>query len=88
MALRWQPALSFTVCLIATVSAAVQDSLPLTTLTFDQPLHFLKKDGGDLLLEPGTYRLEATQVYQLRLLPESAATPLTIEAVELPHAPA
>jgi hypothetical protein len=35
------------ICLISAVYVAAQDQLPLASLTFDQPLHFLKKDGGD-----------------------------------------
>lgn len=72
MAFGWHPALGFMICLLATTSVAAQDPPPLTTLTFDQPLHFLKKDGGDVLLPSGLYRLEATQEHQLRLVYECA----------------
>lgn len=85
MALRWQLASCFMICLSAAVYAAAQDSPPLTSLTIDQPLHFLKKDGSDTLLQPGTYRLEVTQEYQLRLVPGAVADPIIVEAVELPH---
>lgn len=85
MALRWQLALCFMICLSATVYVAAQDSPPLTTLTIDQPLHFLKEDGGDLLLPSGLYRLEAAQEHQLRLFPGATADPIIVEAIELPH---
>lgn len=67
MALRWQLALSFTVCLIAAVYVAAQDSPPLTTLTSDQPLHFLKEDGGDMPLEPSLYRSATQRLWERRL---------------------
>jgi len=76
MALRWQLALCFMICLSAAVYVTAQDSPPLTTLTIDQPLHFLKENGGDVFLEPGTYRLEATQEHLLRLVPDVTADPM------------
>lgn len=85
MAIRWQPALGFVICLTAAVYVAAQDQPLLASLVFDQPLHFLKKDGGDILLAPGLYRLEAAQEHQLGLLPETAAGPIIVEAVELHH---
>jgi hypothetical protein len=58
MAIRWQPVLGSMICLIAAVYVAAQDHPPIASLTFDQPLHFLKKDGGEVRsmnnLEPRT----------------------------------
>lgn len=85
MAIRWQAALVLMVFLAAAVYVAAQDQPPIATLTLDQPLHFLTKDGSDVVLAPCTYRLEATQEHQLRLRSESVATPVTVETVELPH---
>jgi hypothetical protein len=85
MAIRWQHVLGFIACLATAVYVAAQAQSPIATLSLDQPLHFQKKDGGDILLAPGLYRLEPAQEHQLRLQPEAAADWITVEAVELPH---
>lgn len=85
MTFRWQHVLGFIACLATTVCVAAQDQASSATLTLDQPLHFQKRDGGDILLAPGLYHLEAAQEHQLRLQPEAAADWITVETVELPH---
>jgi hypothetical protein len=39
-----------------------------TTITLDQPVHFLSTDGSDVVAEPGNYSVEAAQKW-LRLIP-------------------
>lgn len=85
MAIRWRHVFGFMVCLITAVCASAQDRPPAPNLSLDQPLHFLSKEGNDILLQPGTYNLEAAEPRQLRLIPEDATPPITVEAVELLH---
>jgi len=85
MAIRLRIVLGIMICGIGAVFAAAEDQPPSPRLTIDQPLSFLKKDGSEIPLQPGTYRLEAAQEHQLRLVPGATADPILIEAVELPH---
>lgn len=58
------------------VSILFQSGLPAqasvpdeaTTITLDQPVHFLGTDGSDVVAEPGNYSVEAAQEW-LRLIP-------------------
>ncbi len=85
MIVRWQHAVGFLILLVTAVFVAAEDQPPVPRFTIDQPLHFLKKDGGDVLLQPGTYSLKPTSEHQLRLHSETATDLITVEAVELPH---
>ena len=40
-----------------------------STIAFDQPIHFLGVDGSDVVIQPGTYLVEAAEAW-LKLLPE------------------
>jgi hypothetical protein len=59
MAIHRQVGLGFLICLIAAAYVAAQDQPPIANLTFDQPLHFLSKDGSAIPLQLGTYRLSS-----------------------------
>ena len=55
MAIRWN--FGLTVCLFAAAFWGAQESSTTSTVSVDQPLHFLTKNsGGDVLLAPGLYR--------------------------------
>jgi len=57
-------------CILFQPGLPAQASMPdeTTTITLDQPVHFLGTDGSDVVAEPGNYSVEATQEW-LRLIP-------------------
>ena len=58
------------VCLLFPPGLPAQASVPdeTTTITLDQPVHFLGTDGSDVVANPGKYSVEAAQEW-LRLIP-------------------
>jgi len=53
-------------------------------LTLDQAVHFLAADGGDVLVQPGTYQLEVAEEW-LRLVPSERKDALLLEAMRTQH---
>ena len=61
----------------STPHASVLD--PLTSITFDRPVHFLAPDGSDVLMQPGEYSVERAEEW-IRLIPGERRDALLIEA--------
>ncbi|MGD9850888.1 MAG: DUF6345 domain-containing protein [Nitrospirales bacterium] len=53
-----------------------------TTVTLEQAVHFLNAEGSDVLVQPGTYELEATEQW-LRLIPGERRDALLLDAQTL-----
>jgi hypothetical protein len=54
------------------------------TVTLDKAIHFLGADGGDVLVQPGTYQLEIAEEW-LRLVPGERKDALLLEAIRTQH---
>lgn len=52
---------------------------------FEQPSHFTAPDGTDVLVEPGTYRLEQSAETQLRLVADPGHPTIEIQATATTH---
>ena len=72
----------FVLSLPSTSNASVLD--PLTSITFDQPVHFLAPDGSDVLIQPGKYSVERGEEW-IRLIPGERRDALLIEAQQSLH---
>ena len=68
--------------LISTAHASVLD--PLTSITIDQPVHFLASDGSDVVTGPGKYSVEPAGKW-IRLIPGKEGDGLLIEAHQSSH---
>jgi hypothetical protein len=55
-----------------------------TTITLDQPVHFLTPDGSDVIINPGTYEVEAAQEW-IRLIPDERRNAVLVEALPTTH---
>ena len=55
-----------------------------TLITFAQPIHFLAVDGSDVVIEPGSYQIEAADEW-LRLIPGERRNAILLEAVPKEH---
>lgn len=58
---------------------------PAPSVVLDKPLHFMAPDGRDVVASPGTYRVEATEGAQLRLIPTEGTEVLVVQAVADRH---
>jgi hypothetical protein len=56
MAIRWNFGFGSTVYIFAAAFVGAQEPSTTATVSVDQPLHFLTKDSGDVLLVSGLYR--------------------------------
>ena len=57
---------------------------PLTSITIDQPVHFLAPDGSDVVIGPGEYSVEPAEEW-IRLIPGERRDGLLIEARQSSH---
>ena len=57
---------------------------PLTSITIDQPVHFLAPDGSNVLIQPGEYSVEQAEEW-IRLIPGERRDALLIEAQQSIH---
>jgi len=57
--------------------ASTQDP---SQIQVSQPLHFTDLDGGDVVVQPGAYRVEQAPDSRLRLISSAAAAPILISA--------
>ncbi len=55
-----------------------------TSVTLEKAVHFLATDGSDILIEPGTYQVEAAHPW-LRLIPGERRDALLLEAATTHH---
>ena len=68
--------------LVTQSNAALVD--PLTTIELDTPVYFLAPDGSDVLIQPGTYIVEAAEGW-LRIIPGERRDALLLEALKTEH---
>lgn len=66
--------------------ALAQQAIPLSTVIFDRPVHFMDPDGNDVAARADTYQVESVGELRLRLSPASGGTPLLIQAQPTTHA--
>lgn len=86
MAVRWNQVLGFTACLLLTaIHGVAEEPPPIVSLILEQPLQFQNKEGADILLPAGQYRVDSAPEHQLQFVSEASPIPVLIEAVELPH---
>ncbi len=55
-----------------------------TTISLEQPVHFLTPDGSDVIVKPGTYEVGATQEW-IRLIPDERRNAVFGEALPTIH---
>ena len=67
---------------IAQSNAALVD--PLTTIELDTPVYFLAPDGSNVLIQPGTYIVEAAEEW-LRVIPGKRRDALLLKAMRTQH---
>ena len=73
-------------CGVQVVWSETSHTSSIATIEFTQPLHFLGVDGTDVVIQPGTYQVEAAEAW-LKLVPEgkSRSTSVLLEAIRGPH---
>lgn len=71
------------VLLAPRISAGMQDQ---STIVFDKPLHFRDADGNDIVVPPGTYRVDEAAPIRLRLATANGmGAVFLIQATEINH---
>jgi len=75
--------LSFVLLALVTPAFAT-DTIGGPTVTLDQAIHFFATDGSDVVVEPGTYLVEATEEW-LRVIPGERRDALLLEAQSTAH---
>ena len=55
-----------------------------SSITLEQPVHFLTPDGSDVVIKPGTYEAEAAQEW-IRLIPDERRNAILLEALPTTH---
>jgi len=73
-------------CAIISIPVMSQASLqdPFTTIELDTPVHFLAAEGSDVVVQPGTYTIEAAEEW-LRVIPGERRDELLLEAHHTQH---
>jgi hypothetical protein len=79
------PCLSFLVCFTVTAFAMAQERPSETKVIFETTRHFLASEGGDIVVPPGTYRVEQGAESRLHLRPAEGQEPLIIQAEKTSH---
>jgi hypothetical protein len=75
--------LSYVFLVLATPTFAAE-TIGGATVTLDQPIHFLATDGSDVLIQPGTYQVEAAEEW-LRVIPGERREAWLLEATPTQH---
>jgi len=72
------------VFLVLVTPAFAAEPIGGATVTLDQTIHFLATDGSDVVIPPGTYRIEETEEW-LRVIPGERREAWLLEAIRTKH---